>query len=164
MRFKNETDNYFAESLERFDIPFEIIRGSNFDIMYSELKNKYGKLLTLKPISVRDAEGIACVAYRTQGAPFFTAFYSVYKNLIGGPIYVITEVRGEPSEPDTIFKLSNSAALAACHGYLGGVDHVCFTADFGFTTIRDQNDIVIGYGKAIDCVRDFRDEYSEFVV
>ncbi|MFD1983020.1 hypothetical protein ACFSOZ_10080 [Mesorhizobium newzealandense] len=164
MRFKNETDNYFTESLERFDVNFEIIQGANFDSMYLDLKNRFGKLFSLKPISARDVEGIPCFAYRTQGAPFFTAFYAVYKKLIGGPLYVLTEIRGEPSDPDTIFKLSSSAGLAASHGYLGGVDHICFTSDFLFTTIRDQNDIIIGYGKAIECVREFRDEYPEFVV
>ncbi|BAB50922.1 msr4212 [Mesorhizobium japonicum MAFF 303099] len=86
------------------------------------------------------------------------------KEQIGGPLYVVTELHGQVSYPDAIFELEGSIRLSLTHAEKGGVDHICFKADLEFLLVRDQNNIVAGYGKAAAWVRAFRMFYPEFVV
>jgi hypothetical protein len=164
MQFKNETDEYFAHGLERYSSPYKVVRELELDRIYDRLLAKYGKVFDLKPVVSRPVNGIDVEAYRTQGHSFFLLFYATMKDQIGGPLCVITEFHGQLSYPDAIFELESSIGLSMTHAEKGGVDHICFKSDLEFLLVRDQNDIVTGYGKAAAWVRAFRIFYPEFVI
>ena len=164
MQFKNETDEYFANGLDRFSSSHKVVREPELGPIYSRLLAKYGKAFDLKPVVCRPLDGIDVEPYRTRGHPFFILFYAMMKDQIGGPLYVITELHGQLSYPDAIFELESSIGLSLAHADKGGVDHICFKADLEFLIVRDQNNIVAGYGKAAAWLRAFRKFYPEFVV
>ncbi|RAZ82668.1 hypothetical protein DPM33_34380 [Mesorhizobium hawassense] len=164
MHFINETDDYFAEGLDRYSSHYEIVREPALGRLYASLLAKYGKAFDLKPVRSRPLEGVDMEAYRTEGHAFFLLFYATMKDQIGGPLYVITELHGRISRPDAIFELESSVALSLTQAVKGGVDHVCFKRDLEFLLVRDQNSMVAGYGKAAAWVRAFRKFYPEFVV
>jgi len=164
MQFKNKTDEYFADGLERFSSSYNVVREPELGPIYCSLLAKYGRVFELKPAISRPVNGIEVAAYRTQGHAFFLLFYATMKDQIGGPLYVMTELHGRLSCPDAIFELESSIGLSLAHADKGGVDHICFKADLEFLIVRDQNDIVAGYGKAAAWVRAFRTFYPEFAV
>ncbi|RNJ43628.1 hypothetical protein B5V01_17950 [Mesorhizobium erdmanii] len=164
MQFENETDEFFALGLERYGSPYKVLRNRELGQIYDRLLAKYGNVFDLKPVTCRPVDGIEVEAYRTKGHPFFLLFYATMKEQIGGPLYVVTELHGQVSYPDAIFELEGSIRLSLTHAEKGGVDHICFKADLEFLLVRDQNNIVAGYGKAAAWVRAFRMFYPEFVV
>lgn len=164
MKFRNQTDENFVDCLHKFSLPFEVINGDRFSAIYGELIANYGKVFDLRPVVAREIDGFQSAAYRTRGFSYFIAFYTMYREVIGNSVYVLTELHGQISKPDTIFKLPSSIGLAMSHAHYGGVDHVCFTPNLRFLTIRDQNDTIVGYGDAIPCLKEFRESYPEFVV
>ncbi|MCV3208190.1 hypothetical protein OHD62_16225 [Mesorhizobium sp. YC-39] len=164
MQFRNETDEYFADGLERFGSRYDVVREPELGPIYNRLLAKYGKVFDLKPVVCRPMDGIDVEPYRTQGHPFFLLFYAIMKDQIGRPLYVITELHGQLSYPDAIFELESSIGLSLAHADKGGVDHICFKEDLEFLIVRDRNDIVTGYGKAAAWLRAFRKFYPEFVV
>lgn len=164
MPFRNKTDEYFADGLERFGSSYNVVREPELGKIYAELLAKYGRAFDLKPVISRPVDGIEVEAYRTQGHAFFLLFYAIMKDQIGGPLYVVSELHGRVSYPDAMFELESSIGLSLAHADKGGVDHICFKADLEFLIVRDQNDIVAGYGKAAAWVRAFRKFYPEFVV
>jgi hypothetical protein len=164
MHFKNKTDGYLVDGFDRYGSRYEVIREPALGRIYTSLSAKYGKAFDLNPVRCGPLEGIDVEAYRTQGHAFFLLFYATMKDQIGGPLYVITELHGRISHPDAIFELEDSVPLSLTHSDKGGVDHICFRADLEFLLVRDQNDIIAGYGKAAAWVRAFRKFYPEFVV
>jgi hypothetical protein len=162
--FRNKTDEYFADGLERFGSRYDVLRGPELELRYYKLVEKYGKAFDLSPVVCREVDGIDVEAYRTKGHPFFVLFYAMQRDAIGGPVYVLTELHGQISRPDALFKLENSIGLSLVHAKLGGIDHVCFTDDLRFLIVRDQNDIIAGYGRAAAWLKAFRKSYPEFVV
>ncbi|MFK0689202.1 hypothetical protein ACFX5Q_13495 [Mesorhizobium sp. IMUNJ 23033] len=164
MQFRNKTDEYFADGLKRFGSRYDILRGSEFELRYNRLIEKYGRAFELSPVTCRDIDGVEVEAYRTKGHPFFVLFYATQKDAIGSPFYVMTELHGQISRPDTLFKLDNPIGLSLAHAHRGGIDHLCFTDDLEFLIVRDQNDIVAGYGRAAGWLKAFRKSYPELIV
>ncbi|QKD01136.1 hypothetical protein [Mesorhizobium loti] len=164
MQFKNETDNYLDLGLYKYGSRYAVLREPELGGIYSKLEARYGKAFDLSPMRCRPVDGIEVEAYRTQGAPFFVLFYATQKELIGGPLFVVTELHGRISRPDALFVLQNSIGLSLAHADKGGVNHLCFQQDLEFLLVRDQNDIVAGYGKAAAWLKAFRKSYPEFVV
>lgn len=164
MQFTNQTDEYFADGLERFGSRYNILRGSEFELRYDRLIEKYGRAFNLSPVTCKEIDGVDVEAYRTKGHPFFVLFYATQKDAIGDPVYVMTGLHGRISRPDTLFKLDSSIGLSLAHTYRGGIDHLCFTNDLEFLIVRDQNDIIAGYGRAAAWLKAFRKSYPEFIV
>lgn len=164
VEFKLAADSEFVDAMWHFNFPYEIVSGEAFDHVFSRVQTAFRDCFSFNPLFTKPNESLNSFAFRMKARAVISGFYIRYAEAMGTNLCIINDNPTTYQEPNLMFVIPRSTGAALSLDYKGGNDHICFNESLDFLVAADTNRMLVGYGKAGDWVRDYREKFPEFFV